>query len=286
MIFPQRSPEVINLELMPQPPQTRSPNNPWPHWPLVFKAGAWPCGDGCGVSMISVMSWAACLWIFLDTFRCLPHTNISRQFQTYMLAEYFFVMYRGTSNNKSGCYDQERCKKGIKPAWKGICSRLKGGKQLFGAIKSGDCNIGMVNYPKWPCGCMGRFFDQMIKYFVAFESSVLVGNTPIFTSQISETPCPTFHPWTLPVLIVIQVDYGHEEAAPLNKNKDIRSSSRKVILDRIFWPFSKTSKLVWSVWHCFGKFWMLILEYFWVCLIYINHSPNSVATLRGSYRRC
>ena len=150
MIFPQRSPEVINLELMPQPPQTRSPNNPWPHWPLVFKAGAWPCGDGCGVSMISVMSWAACLWIFLDTFRCLPHTNISRQFQTYMLAEYFFVMYRGTSNNKSGCYDQERCKKGIKPAWKGICSRLKGGKQLFGAIKSGDCNIGMVNYPKWP----------------------------------------------------------------------------------------------------------------------------------------
>lgn len=33
----QGAKSVINLELMPQPPQTRSPNNPWPHWPLVFK---------------------------------------------------------------------------------------------------------------------------------------------------------------------------------------------------------------------------------------------------------
>lgn len=28
---------MINLELMPQPPKQRAPNNPWPHWPLVFK---------------------------------------------------------------------------------------------------------------------------------------------------------------------------------------------------------------------------------------------------------
>eukprot|EP00434_Breviolum_minutum_P019443 symbB.v1.2.017146.t1/scaffold1327.1/size125186/5 len=33
----QGAKSVINLELMPQPPKSRSPNNPWPHWPLVFK---------------------------------------------------------------------------------------------------------------------------------------------------------------------------------------------------------------------------------------------------------
>eukprot|EP00438_Fugacium_kawagutii_P000406 Skav229868 [mRNA] locus=scaffold247:62822:91019:+ [translate_table: standard] len=37
----QGAKSVINLELMPQPPKTRSPNNPWPHWPLVFKALPW-----------------------------------------------------------------------------------------------------------------------------------------------------------------------------------------------------------------------------------------------------
>ena len=35
---PRRYAEVINLELMPQPPKNRAPSNPWPHWPLVFKA--------------------------------------------------------------------------------------------------------------------------------------------------------------------------------------------------------------------------------------------------------
>ncbi|CAK8989583.1 unnamed protein product, partial [Durusdinium trenchii] len=33
----QGAKSVINLELMPQPPKQRAPNNPWPHWPLVFK---------------------------------------------------------------------------------------------------------------------------------------------------------------------------------------------------------------------------------------------------------
>merc|ERR1719253_2041669 len=33
----QGATNVINLELMPQPPQNRAPNNPWPHWPMVFK---------------------------------------------------------------------------------------------------------------------------------------------------------------------------------------------------------------------------------------------------------
>jgi len=28
---------VINLELMPQPPMNRAASNPWPHWPMVFK---------------------------------------------------------------------------------------------------------------------------------------------------------------------------------------------------------------------------------------------------------
>eukprot|EP00929_Paragymnodinium_shiwhaense_P010549 TRINITY_DN1152_c0_g1_i4.p1 TRINITY_DN1152_c0_g1~~TRINITY_DN1152_c0_g1_i4.p1 ORF type:complete len:943 (+),score=262.91 TRINITY_DN1152_c0_g1_i4:375-2831(+) len=28
---------VINLELMPRPPNERGANNPWPHWPVVFK---------------------------------------------------------------------------------------------------------------------------------------------------------------------------------------------------------------------------------------------------------
>mmetsp|Transcript_26618 Transcript_26618/g.80221 ORF Transcript_26618/g.80221 Transcript_26618/m.80221 type:complete len:325 (-) Transcript_26618:222-1196(-) len=29
--------QVINLELMPQPPAQRASSNPWPHWPMVFK---------------------------------------------------------------------------------------------------------------------------------------------------------------------------------------------------------------------------------------------------------
>merc|ERR1719253_1713105 len=33
----QGATNVINLELMPQPPASRSPSNPWPHWPMVFK---------------------------------------------------------------------------------------------------------------------------------------------------------------------------------------------------------------------------------------------------------
>ena len=37
-VYSVRDWQVINLELMPQPPKSRSPNNPWPHWPLVFKA--------------------------------------------------------------------------------------------------------------------------------------------------------------------------------------------------------------------------------------------------------
>ncbi|XP_027103579.1 glutamate synthase 1 [NADH], chloroplastic isoform X1 [Coffea arabica] len=28
---------LINLELLPQPPQSRAPNNPWPQWPRVFR---------------------------------------------------------------------------------------------------------------------------------------------------------------------------------------------------------------------------------------------------------
>ncbi|KAF1893422.1 hypothetical protein Lal_00001895 [Lupinus albus] len=28
---------VINLELLPQPPQTRAPGNPWPQWPRIFR---------------------------------------------------------------------------------------------------------------------------------------------------------------------------------------------------------------------------------------------------------
>ena len=30
--------EVVNLELMGKPPKQRAPHNPWPHWPMVFKA--------------------------------------------------------------------------------------------------------------------------------------------------------------------------------------------------------------------------------------------------------
>ncbi|KAI7755268.1 hypothetical protein M8C21_002413, partial [Ambrosia artemisiifolia] len=28
---------LVNLELLPQPPQTRAPGNPWPQWPRVFR---------------------------------------------------------------------------------------------------------------------------------------------------------------------------------------------------------------------------------------------------------
>lgn len=28
---------VVNLELLPQPPQTRAPGNPWPQWPRIFR---------------------------------------------------------------------------------------------------------------------------------------------------------------------------------------------------------------------------------------------------------
>jgi len=33
----QGATSVTNLELLPQPPQSRAPNNPWPHWPMTFK---------------------------------------------------------------------------------------------------------------------------------------------------------------------------------------------------------------------------------------------------------
>jgi glutamate synthase (NADPH/NADH) len=33
----QGATSVINLELLPQPPQSRAANNPWPHWPMTFK---------------------------------------------------------------------------------------------------------------------------------------------------------------------------------------------------------------------------------------------------------
>ncbi|MBA0621811.1 hypothetical protein Godav_007403, partial [Gossypium davidsonii] len=28
---------IVNLELLPQPPQTRAPGNPWPQWPRIFR---------------------------------------------------------------------------------------------------------------------------------------------------------------------------------------------------------------------------------------------------------
>lgn len=27
---------MVNFELLPQPPDTRAPNNPWPQWPKIF----------------------------------------------------------------------------------------------------------------------------------------------------------------------------------------------------------------------------------------------------------
>ncbi|KAL6127562.1 hypothetical protein ACLB2K_070927 [Fragaria x ananassa] len=29
--------DIVNLELLPQPPQTRAPGNPWPQWPRIFR---------------------------------------------------------------------------------------------------------------------------------------------------------------------------------------------------------------------------------------------------------
>lgn len=28
---------LVNLELLPQPPETRAPGNPWPQWPRIFR---------------------------------------------------------------------------------------------------------------------------------------------------------------------------------------------------------------------------------------------------------
>ncbi|KAL8508944.1 hypothetical protein ACS0TY_016223 [Phlomoides rotata] len=28
---------IINLELLPEPPRTRAPGNPWPQWPRIFR---------------------------------------------------------------------------------------------------------------------------------------------------------------------------------------------------------------------------------------------------------
>lgn len=27
---------MVNFELLPQPPDTRAPSNPWPQWPKIF----------------------------------------------------------------------------------------------------------------------------------------------------------------------------------------------------------------------------------------------------------
>ena len=32
--------QVINLELMDQPPAARAANNPWPQWPRIFRCAA------------------------------------------------------------------------------------------------------------------------------------------------------------------------------------------------------------------------------------------------------
>ncbi|KAH1037931.1 hypothetical protein J1N35_039674 [Gossypium stocksii] len=32
---------IVNLELLPQPPQTRAPGNPWPQWPRIFRVDYW-----------------------------------------------------------------------------------------------------------------------------------------------------------------------------------------------------------------------------------------------------
>jgi glutamate synthase (NADPH/NADH) small chain len=33
----QGAKSVTSLEIMPRPPETRSPNNPWPEWPFIFR---------------------------------------------------------------------------------------------------------------------------------------------------------------------------------------------------------------------------------------------------------
>jgi len=33
----QGAKSIVNLELLPQPPDSRAPSNNWPHWPVVFK---------------------------------------------------------------------------------------------------------------------------------------------------------------------------------------------------------------------------------------------------------
>jgi glutamate synthase (NADPH/NADH) small chain len=36
----QGAKSVTSLEIMPRPPETRSPNNPWPEWPFIFRTAA------------------------------------------------------------------------------------------------------------------------------------------------------------------------------------------------------------------------------------------------------
>ena len=68
--------EVVNLELMGKPPKQRAPHNPWPHWPMVFKAcltntgaladwGQTCCRTLLGSEPISFMSSHSpiCRWI-------------------------------------------------------------------------------------------------------------------------------------------------------------------------------------------------------------------------------
>ena len=47
----QGAASVVNLELLPMPPESRAENNPWPHWPTIYKvdyghSGRSPHGAG------------------------------------------------------------------------------------------------------------------------------------------------------------------------------------------------------------------------------------------------
>src|SRR5690606_6220690 len=49
----QGAKSVTSLEIMPRPPEKRSPNNPWPEWPFIFRTASAHEAGGARIDCVS-----------------------------------------------------------------------------------------------------------------------------------------------------------------------------------------------------------------------------------------
>lgn len=50
---------MVNFELLPQPPDSRAPGNPWPQWPKIFGID-YGHGEVCGILILSQLLVLLC----------------------------------------------------------------------------------------------------------------------------------------------------------------------------------------------------------------------------------